>query len=581
MLRKKKIISAITAVVLLCSILPFSVLADGKTVDFDSQNEGVEKKISENIEKCIGCIECDKDTSIVIDKIKFLRTFNDKIFFAVEFENAGYLICSSAGDIAEYSLSSPSPYYLASDNLYYSGPLNYYSFQDGTYINVLTGACFDSNDESFYNSSLRVSEELTSNFSFSVLDTCCDYDYNIDILNSILSGEQLSIQASSSTYYIPGYSKISSLITRAKMGYMDGGVCGYIAAGLLMYWFDEYCSYEKLINDFSFINSNSSGFRGENFTHYLRNFGSSNSTDAAGYASPTSMARVILDYCDHISYNVSSQHTLLPSESRIKTWLLEQKSPYIVFGHLKDPSQDDAYVNHAVLAYGYNSNGIIVHFGWSGYSCVTLSTNIVNNTYGSGLGITGISSHSVQMTDTPSSYWAYTAAQYCARYHIIPTIANQFRGTESVTRGVFVNALYQLAGAPRISNAYAVECQFSDLSSSSLYHDAAVWAYQNGILTGTTSTTLSLNNTLTREQAAVFLYRFSNTLGCHFSDTAGPSASSFNDYSNIGNFAVTAMNWATHRYLINGNNGALNPKAPLSRAEAATIIYRLVLRATY
>ena len=90
-----------------------------------------------------------------------------------------------------------------------------------------------------------------------------------------------------------------------------------------------------------------------------------------------------------------------------------------------------------------------------------------------------------------------------------------------------------------------------------------------------TPTTLNLDQTLTREQAVTFLYRTSNVLGCSFANTSGPNANTFPDYNSVSSFARTAMNWATKRYIVIGNQGYLNPKDLLTRAEAAQLIYKL------
>lgn len=87
---------------------------------------------------------------------------------------------------------------------------------------------------------------------------------------------------------------------------------------------------------------------------------------------------------------------------------------------------------------------------------------------------------------------------------------------------------------------------------------------------------------LTREQAATFLYRFSNHINCSFS-TGGPNASSFVDYNKVSDYARATMNWATTRKLINGSAGSngklyLLPQSYLQRDQAAQLIYNYATR---
>ena len=90
-------------------------------------------------------------------------------------------------------------------------------------------------------------------------------------------------------------------------------------------------------------------------------------------------------------------------------------------------------------------------------------------------------------------------------------------------------------------------------------------------------------NSLTREQAAAFLQRYSNTLVLNYSKTNGPAASSFADYSQVSAYARDPMNFCTKRYLFQGSKESgklyLKPKAKLTRAEAGQLLYNLSQKA--
>ena len=55
--------------------------------------------------------------------------------------------------------------------------------------------------------------------------------------------------------------------------------------------------------------------------------------------------------------------------------------------------------------------------------------------------------------------------------------------------------------------AFAGNNPFSDVKEEKYYYDAVMWALENGITEGTTTTTFSPNKTCTRAQVVTFLWR--------------------------------------------------------------------------
>ncbi len=78
-----------------------------------------------------------------------------------------------------------------------------------------------------------------------------------------------------------------------------------------------------------------------------------------------------------------------------------------------------------------------------------------------------------------------------------------FAPDRSVTRAEFVTLLWRCLGSP------APTCgnPFEDVRSGSFCYDAVLWAYENGITTGTDDTHFSPNANATRAQVAAFLCR--------------------------------------------------------------------------
>ena len=80
-----------------------------------------------------------------------------------------------------------------------------------------------------------------------------------------------------------------------------------------------------------------------------------------------------------------------------------------------------------------------------------------------------------------------------------------FAPKDSCTRAQIVTFLYRAAGSPEI--AESVENPFTDVSKDSVYYNAIMWAVEKKITTGVTETTFEPNSPCTRAQIVTFLYR--------------------------------------------------------------------------
>ena len=78
-----------------------------------------------------------------------------------------------------------------------------------------------------------------------------------------------------------------------------------------------------------------------------------------------------------------------------------------------------------------------------------------------------------------------------------------FNANGSITRVNIVMILWKLAGSPKVSGTNP----FTDVSGNKTTN-AVLWAYNNSITKGTTSTTFSPDNPCTRLQLVVFLYKY-------------------------------------------------------------------------
>ena len=100
--------------------------------------------------------------------------------------------------------------------------------------------------------------------------------------------------------------------------------------------------------------------------------------------------------------------------------------------------------------------------------------------------------------------WAYPGIQYCVTHQLMSGVGgNLFAPKMTTTRAQIVQILYNLEGEPKVSGT----TPFTDLTQN-WYKDAVLWAYQTGVVSGTSATTFAPDRPVTREQIAVILMEY-------------------------------------------------------------------------
>ena len=99
------------------------------------------------------------------------------------------------------------------------------------------------------------------------------------------------------------------------------------------------------------------------------------------------------------------------------------------------------------------------------------------------------------------------------------------------------------------------------------------WAAENSIVTGYSDSVFGPNDSITREQLAVILFRYAQSKGLAAVDAA-EHLNAFADAADVSSYAVQAMNWAVGQGLIQGSNGLLLPQGTADRAQIAAVLHR-------
>ena len=233
----------------------------------------------------------------------------------------------------------------------------------------------------------------------------------------------------------------------------------------------------------------------------------------------------------------------------------------------------DSYVDTYVDALGHAwDNGTVTkqptatETGIKTYTCTRCSATKTETIPAGGCPSAGF-------TDVPGEdNWAHAGIDYCVANGLMSGVGdNLFAPKMTTTRAQIVQILYNLEGEPNVSGTMP----FTDLTQN-WYKDAVLWAYQTGVVSGTSATTFAPDLPVTREQIAVILMGYAEkVLGVTRTWTPA-DLSVFPDAGSVSGWAKDALADAVALGLISGaSNGGvtyLSPKGSATREQVATIL---------
>ena len=172
-------------------------------------------------------------------------------------------------------------------------------------------------------------------------------------------------------------------------------------------------------------------------------------------------------------------------------------------------------------------------------------------------------------TDVASGRFYSNAVGWAALNEITTgTSASTFSPDDLVTRAQFATFLWRMVCEPSATGT----APFQDLVSPSFYEAAVDWLWSEGLTTGRTPTAYAPNGSLTRAEFATFLFRLAG-------EPEGAPTSGFGDVQD-GSFYEAAVDWLEWRGLTTGTTPTTyDPDRSITRAEAVTFLYRLNLLA--
>ncbi len=144
------------------------------------------------------------------------------------------------------------------------------------------------------------------------------------------------------------------------------------------------------------------------------------------------------------------------------------------------------------------------------------------------------------------------------------TTATTFSPNSTCTRAQILTFLWRAVGSPKIE----IENPFKDVSASDYYYGAALWAYQNGMVTGTK---FEGNTPCTRAATVVYLWKNAG------SPTDDDTILIFQDVPADAEY-TDAVKWAFNHAITSGTTLlTFSPDATCTRGQIATFLYRAVV----
>ena len=158
--------------------------------------------------------------------------------------------------------------------------------------------------------------------------------------------------------------------------------------------------------------------------------------------------------------------------------------------------------------------------------------------------------------DVSSDHWGASAIDFATSRELFAgTAENEFSPEGQMTRAMIWSVLARYEGA-----------DIKGASGSDWYAGPQQWAIENGISDGTMA-----NSSMTREQLAAMLYRYSG------SPAVSGTVGDYNDAATISSWASDAMIWAVQQGLITGmDEDTLSPQGTATRTQVAAILQRFI-----
>ena len=173
-------------------------------------------------------------------------------------------------------------------------------------------------------------------------------------------------------------------------------------------------------------------------------------------------------------------------------------------------------------------------------------------------------------TDMSNYGWAAPSVDYLYQNRITNGMTSSTYGPSlQIRRGDFVLMLHRIFN---FRGGNAANSGFADVPSDAYYAQAVSAARQMGIVSGDGRNFMP-NNPITRQDAMVMVNNAMVAAGKIHGSASTTILNSFPDGGSVSSYAREAVSTLVQMGAVNGSNGMLNPRASITRAEAAVILH--------
>lgn len=389
MTTKKRIVSLLMAVIMIlsCTILSSATAFAAEYIGTAELSDArLSNVLQDQLDEMVSNSNYLRggDTTLEIAQISKISDFDGNTYTLVECSPQGYMIYNDAsGVFVESSPAVNSPFYGKSGTYKYVGPNEYYIVDDTDECrNVLSDEIVDSVAlANLSEKSIIVNQTLVENKNEYVLNYISGKS-DVSLAQLYALEDEMATTRSVDVGDWTCVKNYSFFMNLDDCGYISGGKCGYIAAGILL-------TYDKIYN-------------GKNTVTYGTHYTYSNGKYSIKTALPTAL------YNKGVSLGYGASTTSVAIHYTVEAWLsdrgltvdhtslyvpfgnnvtiqnrIDDDRPTIWFGNVSDQSYNDTTGNHAVVVYGYSTGlfySFVAHFGWTGATEVYY-TGILGSVY--------------------------------------------------------------------------------------------------------------------------------------------------------------------------------------------------------
>ena len=165
------------------------------------------------------------------------------------------------------------------------------------------------------------------------------------------------------------------------------------------------------------------------------------------------------------------------------------------------------------------------------------------------------------LTDVKADVWYADAVRWALDKNIIGESATTFSPNKTCTKAEYYTLLWSAAGSPKMSGTNS----FSDVKTTHAYYDAALWAKDKGLVSGST---FAPQTAITRGELVISLWKY---LGC----PEGLQANQYLDIDSHQSDFGRAVSWSHIRAVMGATErNKFSPQKSITKAEVINIMHR-------